>query len=1122
MRSGHTPNVTSRAMPGERQDNPPQPEPSLPETIIRSLESICFRRQNRSANPTDVETLILANPEHAVAIQEWCSHLEMLRDRRNVGGLTNVGPYRIVELLGRGGFGEVFLAEQESPVRRRVALKVLKLGMDSQAILRLFEREQTALGRMNHDAVARIYDAGTTDRGQPYFAMELVEGLPITDYCDEQRMHVRQRIELCVRVCHAVQHAHQKGVIHRDLKPHNVLVAKVGELHQPKLIDFGIARALEGWGDEGTFTEAGVVLGTPAYMAPEQARGDSRSVDTRTDVYSLGAILFELLTGSPPFEGISAGDSWEARRHMANAPTPRPSVKVAGHPAALVRAQLRETTVSTWMRQLRGDLDWIVLKAMAKDPNHRYSSAAGLAADLESYLQHEPVSARPPSARYRFDRFVRRYRVQVVAATFVLSTVLVGSILVAGYAIQARASAVQAQKNEQLATRRADENAQLAAAETLAKRAALQEQTRAEKALREFDMLAAVVLLHRAQEAEDRLYPALPRQVAAMKRWLDGDASKLIKMKPDIEQALADLEARAIPLQPGELEEDLRTHPRAREWKRLSMEVDSLRQAQAVRDGKQLPIIPQLTPDQQSLDVLTLNGRGWVRISPWPEERSIRGEAALGLAYELAAAEKAKGVQSLWQLPEGLSWAYFANGMDREALATMAQVSAAAPEDRRDYARSLQQALDHAIASSGKALADSERDLKVLSEEVNRRRTFEFQSESDAFLHQSLQSLPRDIRDFEVNVVGGVKARIDWALKVQAHAAGHPRSRHTWDEVRAAIAAADDLVASHLYAGQEIELSDDDVAGLVPIGMNPKTMLWEFYDLRTARGGLTDPDAVPIPSHNPDGTIPVTADMGLVFVLLPGATCLLGSQNTDKRQPNFDPDADFDEAPYTVTLAPFFLSRFEMTQAQWARSWMGDESRRWPAIHKIGRPTSMKPGYSGVTPVENVTWHDCMEFTRRAGMQLPTEAQWEYACRAGAETPWYTGNEPESILGHANVLDRLGAKTSTSNALKGESFEDGFMDIAPAGSYLLGNRFGLHDMIGNVDEWCADLLSGYELERRSGDGLRVEAENAVKRVVRGGSCGRGARMGRSANRYGYDPKMANGYLGIRPARALAP
>jgi serine/threonine protein kinase/Tfp pilus assembly protein PilF len=338
---------------------------------------------------------------------------------------AQVGPYRLLRRVGEGGMGVVYEAEQETPVRRRVAVKLIKWGMDTRRVVARFESERQALALMSHANIARVYDAGATERGRPYFVMEYVKGEPITDYCDRHRLTTRDRLALFVQVCAGVQHAHQRGVIHRDMKPSNVLVAIEDKRPVPKIIDFGVAKATSHRLTEKTlFTEYGQLVGTPAYMSPEQAEMTPLDVDTRSDVYSLGVLLYELLAGVLPFDSKDLREAGfdEMRRRIREEEPSRPSTKIVtlGDSSQEV-AQSRRTDLPSLKRQLRGDLDWITLKALDKDRTRRYDSASELAADIERHLRDEPVAASPPSKVYRLGKFVRRHRIGVgTSVIFVL------------------------------------------------------------------------------------------------------------------------------------------------------------------------------------------------------------------------------------------------------------------------------------------------------------------------------------------------------------------------------------------------------------------------------------------------------------------------------------------------------------------------------------------------------------------------------------------------------------------------------------------------------------------------------------------------------------------------------
>ena len=343
-----------------------------------------------------------------------------------------IGPYRLVRLIGEGGMGLVYAAEQTEPLRRTVALKIVKRGMDTAEFVARFESERQALALMDHPCIAKVFDAGATPRGRPYFVMEHVDGVPVTDYCDQHRLGLRERLDLFIHVCEGVQHAHQKAIIHRDLKPSNVLIAEFDGQPVPKIIDFGVAKAVDRDLTENTMrTGMGQVVGTPAYMSPEQADLESGDVDTRTDVYALGVILYQLLAGERPFprKQLEEAGFKEAMRMIREDDPPRPSDRFAtlvDHRDEVARA--RAVDASTLRRRLRGDLDWVTMKALEKDRQRRYTTAYGLAQDIRRYLRHEPVSAGPPTASYRVGKFVRRHRTGVAAGALVAVALVLGAV----------------------------------------------------------------------------------------------------------------------------------------------------------------------------------------------------------------------------------------------------------------------------------------------------------------------------------------------------------------------------------------------------------------------------------------------------------------------------------------------------------------------------------------------------------------------------------------------------------------------------------------------------------------------------------------------------------------------
>ena len=900
-----------------------------------------------------------------------------------------IGPYKIIGVLGEGGMSTVYLADQCQPFRRRVALKIIKLGMDTKQVIARFEAEHQTLALMHHPNIAKVFDAGRTDDGRPYIVMEQVSGVPITTYCDERKLDVGGRLELFTDVCRAVHHAHQKGIIHRDIKPSNVLVHDQDGEPVPKIIDFGIAKATsEGSTERTLFTEAGWMIGTPEYMSPEQAGMSGAHVDTRTDVYSLGVLLYELLVGRLPFDPaeLRRAGFLGIQRAIREEDPPKPSMRLMTVDDSRNATKDRRADAVTLLRQLRGDLDWITMKTLEKDPTLRYQSASELAADIERHLKHEPVEAGAPSAWYRMRKFVRRYKVQAAAALAVFASLVGGTIVSGTQYVRAEKNARFAKDNETRAREKAD------AAERERKRA--EDKAREAAAnLAKVDLVSLVVKLEKASVAEEELYPAWPQQMAAMQKWLRQQGEPLAGALPKVESALAELRRKALEYTPEERRRARERHPDA----------GSLRQMRAAHEAF-----------RQNLGTIASQ--------------------------------------------ESTAW-------------NMVQA-------RLDRLNERIPALEAKIATACR---------------------YEFANGTDRFLHDTLAKLVQDLETFLDPIDGAtarVKERLAWAGSIGARTLEDCRGR--WEEAVAAITAGDGLRASELYRGFELKPQ----VGLVPIGMDPESKLWEFAHLRSGT----------IPARDPKtGRLRIDGETGLVFVLIPAGTFHMGAQKEDPTGPNYDPHAQSDESPVKpVKLSAFLVSKFEMTQGQWKRL----SREKEPSTFKAGQKLLSGELFTWANPVENLNWVMCDRLLRRHGLVLPTEAQWEYACRAGTTTPWSTGLEATSLQNHANLADRYAKKYAP---WKTEAWlDDGHVFHAAAGSFR-PNAFGLHDMQGNVAEWCRDRLGDYDSNVAPGDGQR-QVSGSGPRVMRSGHSISTAIHVRSACRGGGQPNTRGG--GVRPARPV--
>ncbi len=914
----------------------------------------------------EIARLEAAHPRHVAGIRNMVAAANGPDLGRAAGRMIDafhgradsiIGPYRLLTKIGEGGMGEVWIAEQREPVHRRVAIKLVREGLDSAAILQRFERERQALALMNHPSIASIFDAGQTADGRPYFVMEYVDGTPLVEFCERERLDIDERIRIFCQVCQAVHHAHQKGVMHRDLKPANILVYRDGEGIKPKLIDFGLARSALPFAKQDFVTLPGNLLGTPEYMSPEQvARGDSH-VDTRSDIYSLGVVLFELVTSQLPYDvgDFRSKGLFYLQKVITEGECPLPSQRVSALAGTGQHVFCCGLDAGGLARRLRGELDWIVMRALEKQPSRRYASAADFGRDLENHLTNGPVLAARPTTWYRLKKIGSRHRGALVLSVGLFVALAVGLVL--------------AQRNE---------------------RRAIKSEAETKRLLVVLEKERFPVLLRSLVEEEHELWPARPELIPMLEAWL--------------ERANAVLDQSAV----------------------QRRELAQLRSRASTADERASAIASDLRLFRQRLD---------------------------------------------------------------EQLARYAKLRTAQGERYRSVRERVRLDLDASYREIQK------RERLVLAGEV-----FTFASFEDSLRHRESTRIVMLLDAFEEPERGAL-ARIRDRLVLAENVGRHlVDDAPLWRDARERLSQRDGFEA---FTGQA-------VAGLVPLGPDPRSRLEEFAALETG-----------IPPQRIDGKLSVLPQSAAVFVLLPAARFAPGAVR-DPSAKRHDPDAVPDEAPLEqVDLDAFFMSKYELTQAQWER--MTGET---PSYYRERSGEANE----GRRPVENITAIDAERRLARRGMLLPSEAQWEYACRASTDSPWYVSKA--ALVTHAHlVLDPISGFDVTPWQLRERADLLAARLPKTVGS-LLPNDFGLHDMHGNLAEWTRDAYRDYSSPRRPGDGafelepegrlLSPEAEEVLRhvRVLRGGSFTMLAKFARSASRVQLAAEVASGIVGIRPVIIL--
>ena len=1088
------------------------------------------------------------------------------------------GRYRLQGEVAQGGMG-VIVRVWDEDLHRHLAMKLMlgrvspPAGVESdpaaatpalpaRSVGRFLEEAQVT-GQLDHPGIVPVHELGLDQDGRVFFTMKLVKGEDLKAvfarvHAGEEGWSVTHVLGLLQRSCEALAYAHAKRVIHRDLKPANLMIGKFGEVY---VMDWGLARLLDrpddkdlrlrpehvaattelnsprheavaAQSDSPLVTMDGDIVGTPAYMSPEQARGELARLGPPTDVYALGAMLYHLLAGRMPYVVPGA----YANQHMilgrVQEGPPRPLHELAPDvPAELVA---------------------ICERAMEREPQDRYPHMTALSDDLRAYLEHRVVSAYETGALAEARKWVVRNKplaAALAAGVLLLVGGLTSSLMLKGRsdrnaavasanATLADANAMQARQAAELAEQRlleADE--QRGRAEGSAQLAEEQRQvaqTQERLATQRADdvlSLSAIQELKELAEQADALWPAEPDRLPDYARWLR-QAQVLIEGSPadpaqgiaahpslkDHEAKLAELRLRAKPLTPEQTEQGRRASPSWPEWEQARAKLTWMRRMLGELSWPgEADVEAALAQETLPADADGLNSLAWSLVDTDPTMVVYGSEVKALILARRAVAAAADAERAGIRVT--LAMALYCCGRAEEALAEVSRAVEEAPAEQKQILEFRLEQLHELVAGwtqdePRSQQAEEARELSArvaeLERDVNARRTYEFEDAQNRWWHSQLSGLVADLKAFTDEQTGlfsaGISELYGWGIgKRAAFARTIEEQSVTGAEAQARWSAAIGAIrVSPEYAGLVLTPQ----LGLLPIGQDPDSGLWEFWHIQSGDE----------PLRGADGRLALTEKLGVVLVLIPGGSFWMGAQKDDPQGRNYDPLAEDEEGPvHEVTLSPYLLSKYELTQGQWQRFTARHPSNYAPGTIIGGHPTTL------MHPVEQVSWNDATEVLPRIGLELPSEAQWERGARAGTDTPWWTGRARETLVGAVNLADQAAARAGAtwSDIKDWPELDDGWVVHAAVGSFR-PNAFGLHDVHGNVWEWCLDGYdSGFYGSSREADPVRDPA-GARGRVLRGGSYSLAASYARSAIRSLLTPEYRDYYLGLRPAMGITP